>query len=266
MSAKSVKVAYQGEPMAFSVIPCWMLVASACLVLMVRAECDKDCAFCTYHMDGQKTEINTLTCTLECEGKLTPKRSWDLCKDVLQGKKSDSLTDEDQGATESVTHEDNDEHQLAKKYGGFMKRYGGFMKKTAELYNVEPDDEDHGREILAKRYGGFMKKDGEHGVDTLTILNEILNAEGARGGQADREGEILKRYGGFMRSIKRSSDLEDGIKELQKRYGGFMRRVGRPEWKEDHKRYGGFLRRSWEDDGENNSESVEKRYGGFMDY
>ncbi|KAJ8413308.1 hypothetical protein AAFF_G00093040 [Aldrovandia affinis] len=256
------------EPMALSVSPCWMLVLSACLVPMATAECDKDCAYCIYHMQGRQTEINTLTCTLECEGKLTPKRSWDLCKDVLQGDKPDSLTEEDQGTTESVNLE-NDEHQLAKKYGGFMKRYGGFMKKTAELYDVEPDDEDHGREILAKRYGGFMKKDGEHRVDALNILNDIVNAEGGTGAQADRDGEILKRYGGFMRSVKRSSELEEGIKELQKRYGGFMRRVGRPEWKEDKKRYGGFLRRSWEEDGENNSESVpdmEKRYGGFMDY
>ncbi|KAJ8279778.1 hypothetical protein COCON_G00068440 [Conger conger] len=256
------------ELMALPINLCWMLVLSACLVLMVRAECDKDCAFCTYHMQGRQTEINTITCTLECEGKLAPKRSWDLCKGVLLGEKPDSSTEEGQSVTESAKQE-NDEHQLAKKYGGFMKRYGGFMKKTAELYNVESDDQDHGREILAKRYGGFMKKDGEHVVDTLTILNDILNMEGGKGGQTDWDGEILKRYGGFMRSIKRSLDLEDGMKELQKRYGGFMRRVGRPEWKEDLKRYGGFFRRSWEEDGESNSENMpdmEKRYGGFMDY
>ncbi|XP_036378111.1 proenkephalin b [Megalops cyprinoides] len=254
--------------MALSVYPCWMLVLGACLVLPISAECDKDCAYCIYHMQGRQTEIDTITCTLECEGKLVPKKSWDLCKDILQREKPNSSTEEGQVATESVNQE-NDDHQLAKKYGGFMKRYGGFMKKTAELYGIEPDDEDHGREILMKRYGGFMKKDGEHGVDTLTLLNEILNAEDAKAGRGDREGEILKRYGGFMRSVRRSSSLEDGIKELQKRYGGFMRRVGRPEWKEDQKRYGGFLRRSWEEDGENNSEimpDVEKRYGGFMDY
>ncbi|KAJ8376673.1 hypothetical protein SKAU_G00072530 [Synaphobranchus kaupii] len=229
--------------MALPINPCWMLVLSACLVLMVRAECDKDCAYCTYHMQGRQTEINALTCTLECEGKLAPKRSWDLCKGVLLGEKHGSLAVEDQSVTESAKQE-NDEHQLAKKYGGFMKRYGGFMKKTAELYDVEADDEDHGREILAKRYGGFMKKDGEHGADTLGILNDILNTESSKGGRADWDGEILKRYGGFMRSIKRSTDLEDGIKELQKR-------------------------RSWEEDGESNSENMpdmEKRYGGFMDY
>uniref|UniRef100_A0A0E9RS45 Uncharacterized protein n=1 Tax=Anguilla anguilla TaxID=7936 RepID=A0A0E9RS45_ANGAN len=59
-----------------------------------------------------------------------------------------------------------------------MKRYGGFMKKTAELYNVETGDQDHGREILAKRYGGFMKKDGEHGVDTLTVFKRYPDLRG----------------------------------------------------------------------------------------
>ncbi|MBN3304757.1 proenkephalin b [Amia ocellicauda] len=249
--------------------PCWLLVLSACLILTVRADCGKDCTHCTYHPQGRQAEINTLTCTLECEGKLASAKSWDLCKEILQGKKGDISSEEDNIAIESVNQE-NDGHQLAKKYGGFMKRYGGFMKKTAELYNVEPEDENNGREILAKRYGGFMKKDAESGVDTVNLLKEILNAGGSdMESHGDHDGEIMKRYGGFMRSIKRSLDLEDGIKELQKRYGGFMRRVGRPEWKEDQKRYGGFLKRSRDDTAESNSEDMqdmEKRYGGFMGY
>lgn len=45
----------------------------------------------------------------------------------------------------------DENHLLAKKYGGFMKRYGGFMKKMDELYRAEPEDEANGGEILAKR-------------------------------------------------------------------------------------------------------------------
>ncbi|XP_006633976.1 proenkephalin b [Lepisosteus oculatus] len=248
---------------------CWMLVLSVCLILSVKAECGKDCAYCAYHLQEHQAEINAVTCTLECEGRLAPTKFWDLCRDVLAGKKADASTEAERVALETDDQE-NDDHQLAKKYGGFMKRYGGFMKKTAELYNLEPEDESRSREILAKRYGGFMKKDAESGVDTVGLLKEILNGAGRETeSHGDRDGETMKRYGGFMRSVRRSQDLEDGIKELQKRYGGFMRRVGRPEWKEDQKRYGGFLKRSREEDGESNSEDVpdmEKRYGGFMGY
>ncbi|XP_023673964.1 proenkephalin b [Paramormyrops kingsleyae] len=245
---------------------CWRALLGACVLLMVRADCGQDCVRCTYHLKSPHTQIDALTCTLGCEGKLPTEKAWDLCKEILQGEKPN-------GITEDVT--DNEEqsdagHQLAKKYGGFMKRYGGFMKKTAELYDVEQEDQDHGREILGKRYGGFMKKDGEPEVDTVTILKEILGTGGddeqTRG---DQEGGLEKRYGGFMRSIRRSSDLEDEIKDLQKRYGGFMRRVGRPEWKEDQKRYGGFLKRYREEGEETNSEDLpypDKRYGGFMLY
>ncbi|MBN3282527.1 PENK protein, partial [Polyodon spathula] len=152
-------------------------------------------------------------------------------------------------------NQENGDHQLAKKYGGFMERYGGFTKKMAELYNVEPDDDNDGSEILAKRYG---------------LLREILNAgdsEVDSNNNKYHDGEITKRYGGFMRSIKRNLDLEDGIKELQKRYGGFMRRVGRPDWKENNKRYEGFSKQPKNKDSkEINSEEVEKRYGGFMGY
>lgn len=163
-----------------------------------------------------------------------------------------------------------------------MKRYGGFMKKMDELYPMEPEEEANGGEILAKRYGGFMKKDADEG-DTLAnssdLLKELLGTGDNRAKDShqqestNNDEDMSKRYGGFMRSLKRSPQLEDEAKELQKRYGGFMRRVGRPEWWMDYqKRYGGFLKRFAEslpsdEEGENYSKEVpeiEKRYGGFM--
>ncbi|XP_041736229.1 proenkephalin b [Coregonus clupeaformis] len=257
--------------MAVSMRSCWTLALSACLVLTVSADCGADCAYCIHHLQLQKTDINSLTCTLECEGALSPKKSWELCEDVLQARNADSPTEEDKATTETSKLDNNDPHQLVKKYGGFMKRYGGFMKKTAELYGPEPDDVDHGREILFKRYGGFMKKSGEP-EDTLSLLRELMrNVDGGDGG-------VEKRYGGFLRSARQSSDLENGIQELQKRYGGFMRRVGRPKWREEQKRYGGFLnKRAWGEEEEDEMEKerveledvpdvVEKRYGGFLGY
>ncbi|XP_010073084.1 PREDICTED: proenkephalin-A, partial [Pterocles gutturalis] len=215
-------------------------------------------------------------CTLECEGKLPSAKAWETCKELLQLAKLD-LSEDAPGDKKEL--EEN--HLLAKKYGGFMKRYGGFMKKMDELYRVEPEDEVNGGEILAKRYGGFMKKDSDDNAlaNSSDLLKELLGTGDNPDAGHYREinengGDVSKRYGGFMRSIKRSPELEDEARELQKRYGGFMRRVGRPEWWLDYqKRYGGFLKRfadsilPSEEDGETYSKEVpemEKRYGGFM--
>ncbi|KAJ8010124.1 hypothetical protein DPEC_G00071730 [Dallia pectoralis] len=250
---------------------CWTLALCACLALTVTADCGSDCAYCVLDLQLQQTNINTRTCTFECEGALSSKKTWELCEEVLQARNADSPKEGDKASTTETSKPDNNEpHGLVKKYGGFMKRYGGFMKKNAEEYSPDSDDDvDHGREILFKRYGGFMKKSGE-AQDTLSLLHELVRS-------VDGGGGIDKRYGGFMRSARQSSDLENGIQELQKRYGGFMRRVGRPEWREEQKRYGGFLKkRAWvEDEEEEENERVEsedvpdvvdKRYGGFLGY
>ncbi|MFT7809223.1 proenkephalin-A [Arapaima gigas] len=267
------------NPMALAGTTCWTLLLGACLAAAARAHCGKDCVHCAFHLAGRHADMDALTCILGCEGKLQAEKSWDLCKGLLQGKVAESSIVREAQETTGGASREAGAHMLEKKYGGFMKRYGGFMKKTAELYSIEHDDDDdneeaeeevdHGREILGKRYGGFMKKDSEGNLDGVAILKEVLRTGGDEGGHGIHEDEVSKRYGGFMRSVKRSSDLEDGIKELQKRYGGFMRRVGRPEWKEDQKKYGGFLKRSREEDPEGISEDIpymDKRYGGFMMY
>ncbi|XP_009891091.1 PREDICTED: proenkephalin-A [Charadrius vociferus] len=235
---------------------------------------------CSGHgRSGKERAQCSAACTLECEGKLPSAKAWETCKELLQLAKLDLSED---GNIAPGDRKDLDEnHLLAKKYGGFMKRYGGFMKKMDELYRVEPEDEANGGEILAKRYGGFMKKDSDDDAlaNSSDLLKELLgtgdNPEAGHYREInENDGDVSKRYGGFMRSIKRSPELEDEAKELQKRYGGFMRRVGRPEWWLDYqKRYGGFLKRfadsilPSEEDGEIYSKEVpemEKRYGGFM--
>ncbi|NXQ17104.1 PENK protein, partial [Peucedramus taeniatus] len=257
---------------------CSLLALSTCLLPRARADCGRDCAACAYHL-GPRAAIHPLACTLECEGKLPSAKAWETCKELLQLAKLD--LSEDGNIAPGDKKELDENHLLAKKYGGFMKRYGGFMKKMDELYRAEPEDEANGGEILAKRYGGFMKKDSDDDAlaNSSDLLKELLgtgdNPEAAHYREInENDGDVSKRYGGFMRSIKRSPELEDEAKELQKRYGGFMRRVGRPEWWLDYqKRYGGFLKRfadsilPSEEDGETYSKEVpemEKRYGGFM--
>nr|AAN46361.1 proenkephalin [Necturus maculosus] len=252
---------------------CLLLVLAACLIGAVRSECSEDCAACTFRL-GHQADINPLTCTLECEGKLPSSQAWDTFKEFLQVIKLDLVQQDGQKDPAG-----DEKHLLAKKYGGFMKRYGGFMKKMDELYTVEPEEEYNG-EILAKRYGGFMKKDSDG--EATDLLRELLGTADGGNPEAGRyrdsanesQGEVSKRYGGFMREVKRSPEMEEGAKDLHKRYGGFMRRVGRPEWWLDYqKRYGGFMRRfadysaPSDEDGESYSKEIpemEKRYGGFM--
>lgn len=197
---------------------------------------------------------------MACEERLNAGSSWSLCKRFMQN--ADSTADGEEL--------DAQQHQVDKKYGGFMKRYGGFMKryggfmkryggfmkKTAELYELEPEDDqnrvltNHDVEMLTNQVEADGEREGALGDDSK-------EAEGVRG--------VAKRYGGFM---KRGGfyDPESDVRPLQKRYGGFMRRVGRPEWWQETKRYGGFLKRSPEEDEDEDSFEIEKRYGGFMGY
>ncbi|XP_005396183.2 PREDICTED: proenkephalin-A [Chinchilla lanigera] len=258
---------------------CWLLALGPALLAAARAECSRDCAACGRRLP-RPGELDFLACTLECEGQLPSLKIWEACKDLLQVSTQALPQERTSSLRESGKQDEN--HLLSKKYGGFMKRYGGFMKKMDELYPMEPEEEADGGEILAKRYGGFMKKDAEEGdalANSSDLLKELLGTGDTRDGESQRpEGgdsgeDVSKRYGGFMRGLKRSPPLEDEAKELQKRYGGFMRRVGRPEWWMDYqKRYGGFLKRfaeslPSEEEGESYSKEVpemEKRYGGFM--
>lgn len=188
------------------------------------------------------------TCSLECEGELDSQKLR-LCQDLLLDEVKDASNGEpapqlEQEADGGATAEDVDaEHQLAKKYGGFMKRYGGFMSRR-DLPGA-PDEEEGVR------------------LEILKILNAAAGHGGEGGGGA---GEEVKRYGGFMRRAEEGAargDLLEAVlgRGLKKRYGGFMRRVGRPEWLVDSsKRGGAALKRAWENDND-----LQKRYGGFMD-
>ncbi|XP_056322077.1 proenkephalin a [Danio aesculapii] len=229
----------------------WTVALSACLVLMVRAECGRDCALCVYRLFRQ-TDIDTLACTLECEGSVDS-RKVEICKNIL--------TEEDRLAIDSLKQdEEMANHVLAKKYGGFMKRYGGFMiKKAAEIGTGAPAESD-GTGAISKKYGGFMKKaDGGAEDQQVELLREILRVGLSSESDEQPDGYMAKRYGGFMRSVQ-----ENTGRDLHKRYGGFMRRVGRPDWL-DNQKSNVLLKRTWEDGGETALPDMQKRYGGFMD-
>ncbi|XP_033505765.1 proenkephalin-A-like [Epinephelus lanceolatus] len=237
----------------------WMLVLGACVSLVVGTECGKECALCVYRLLGQQSSFTSLTCSLECEGGLDSQQLR-LCRDFLLEEENHILINTDprqqqeQEAAGTVTADDEDaispEHQLAKKYGGFMKRYGGFMSRRSsspEAVLEDPGNQDEEENVR---------------LEVLKILNAATEHSDEGNGQ---RGEAVKRYGGFMRRAEggvAQGDMLEAVlgRGLKKRYGGFMRRVGRPEWLVDSSKSGGMLKRAWE-----NGSELQKRYGGFMD-
>ncbi|XP_034039554.1 proenkephalin-A-like [Thalassophryne amazonica] len=229
----------------------WLLVLGACVSLVRGAECGKECALCVFRVLGQESTFSSLTCSLECDGELDSQKVR-LCRDILLEEESYLPLEVQQQESVGDMAADDDgatlpEHQLDKKYGGFMKRYGGFMARRSSspqvaLQNPEnPNEEENVR------------------VEILKMLNAAADQDGEGGGP---EGEAVKRYGGFMR--RAGGELLEAVlgRGLKKRYGGFMRRVGRPEWLVDNSKSvnGGVFKRAWESGSE-----LQKRYGGFMD-
>ncbi|XP_074544012.1 proenkephalin-A-like [Halichoeres trimaculatus] len=235
----------------------WMLVLGVCVSVAVGSDCGKECALCVYRLLGQQSSLSSLTCSLECKGSLDSQKLR-LCRDFLLEEENHAALDvdpreqQDQEAEAALATDNGDtspEHQLAKKYGGFMKRYGGFMSRRSS----SPE--------------GALEDPGNQDEEDIRLeILRFLNAATEHGGEGEGQGaEEVKRYGGFMRRAEEGaarSDLLEAVlgRGLKKRYGGFMRRVGRPEWLVDSSKSGGVLKRAWE-----NSSELQKRYGGFMD-
>ncbi|XP_068197513.1 proenkephalin-A-like [Antennarius striatus] len=229
----------------------WMLVLGVCVSLVVGSDCRKECALCVYRLLGQQSGFPSMTCSLECEGGLDSQKLR-LCQDVLLEEETlNAEPEQEQEAMNTMTSEKDTEHEVAKKYGGFMKRYGGFMSRRSSSSPEGALDDP-----------GNPDEEETVGLEILKILNAVTN----HGSEVDGQGgEAVKRYGGFMRRAEEGvvqGDLLEAVlgRGLKKRYGGFMRRVGRPEWLVDSNKNGGVLKRAWE-----TGRELQKRYGGFMD-
>ncbi|XP_038622613.1 proenkephalin-A [Tachyglossus aculeatus] len=114
--------------------------------------------------------------------------SSDLLKELLGGGDSPQTGHYQEGG--------DDDEEVSKKYGGFMRGY----KRSPEL-----EDE---AKALQKRYGGFMR----------------------RVGRPEWWLDYQKRYGGFLKRFADSLPSEEDeesyskeVPEMDKRYGGFMR-------------------------------------------
>ncbi|XP_063318343.1 proenkephalin-A-like [Pelmatolapia mariae] len=236
----------------------WMMVLGVCVSLVVGTDCGKECALCVYHLLGQQSGFSSMTCSPQCDGGLDSQKLR-LCQDLLleeEGRIPMDAYPNEQGAQEAEGTLNTDdgfarspEQKMSKKYGGFMKRYGGFMSRRS-----------------SSTEGSLEETRNQNDEENLHLdILKFLNTEIGRSNKGvDQGGEVVKRYGGFMRRAEgevAQGDLLEAVlgRGLKKRYGGFMRRVGRPEWLVDSKNEG-VMKRASENGGE-----LQKRYGGFMD-
>ncbi|KAJ8265733.1 hypothetical protein COCON_G00148320 [Conger conger] len=219
------------------------------MISSIRADCSTQCLICAQQTANSEMSINSLTCTLECEGTLASTAELDKCEKALELYSPGQPGVSDRNEQPPSTPETGDQQETA--IGNVVKRYGGFIKRIDKNKKVNPLSRENAytKSMFAKKYGNSLRKFWERDIPELLV--DTQRGDGSSENEVavyddDRAINEMKRYGGFLRKFgpKRSnSGEEDGQEELQKRYGGFMRRI-RPKLKWDNqKRYGGFLRR-----------------------
>uniref|UniRef100_W5M157 Proenkephalin-B n=2 Tax=Lepisosteus oculatus TaxID=7918 RepID=W5M157_LEPOC len=246
----------------------WSVLALVlCLSLpsSVQADCSSQCLTCAQQIPNVNININSLACTLECEGALASTTELEKCEKALQ-MYSAGLTENEPSRA--------DKEEKDYPAGNLVKRYGGFIKKVDKnkIFSSSPARENaHLKGLLAKKYGNLLRKFGERDAPELLQDSQVGDGTSEDEEVVYNDGAAalneVKRYGGFLRKFgpKRSHDSaeESSQEELQKRYGGFMRRI-RPKLKWDNqKRYGGFLRRHFKISVRSDEEPSSYSYDGF---
>ncbi|XP_029102252.1 proenkephalin-B-like [Scleropages formosus] len=237
-----------------------VLVLILSLASSIQADCSSQCLNCAQQIPSIDMSINSLTCTLECEGIFPSTAELDKCEKALQLSSAGhvELSGRDEDGPDGL-----ETQQQEASPGNVEKRYGGFIKRIDKnkIYSYPGRENALLKGLFARKYGTLARKVGEREAQEPS-----RDAQGGRGALPEREPEPdrdrdrdrdedeagiekVKRYGGFFRKFvpkrsEESAEEEDGDQEgLQKRYGGFMRRI-RPKLKwNNQKRYGGFLRR-----------------------
>ncbi|XP_061076886.1 proenkephalin-B-like [Conger conger] len=225
------------------------LVLCLSLASSAQADCSTHCLICAQQSPNLDTLINSLTCTLECEGTLSSTEELDKCDNVLRSY-AGGLNALNERNYPELRGSERGNPQVTTA-GDVVKRYGGFIKKIDKnkVFSLPRDNASLKRFYFAPKYDNSLRKLSERDIpeaeqdsrqedgtseDELTVFSD------------DTPINAVKRYGGFLRKFapKRSYNSdENSQEELQKRYGGFMRRI-RPKLKWDsQKRYGGILRR-----------------------
>ncbi|XP_010874070.1 proenkephalin-B [Esox lucius] len=241
----------------------YVLVLVLSLPSSTQADCSSQCLQCALQILNTDIPVNSLTCTLECEGTLLTTAELHKCGKTLQTRAVGfpEFSDEHAGARSAPEWEDGQDASITNEVKGF----GGFIKRIDENKNklfTFPWRENgivKGSYAFPTKYEDLLRKFGERDLPEFLEDDQAAGAENEVVEDNDDAAiNKVKRYGGFLRKFgpktksKRSDSREEGShEELQKRYGGFMRRI-RPKlnnlnnlkW-DNQKRYGGFLRRHY---------------------
>ncbi|KAG7471946.1 hypothetical protein MATL_G00103400 [Megalops atlanticus] len=213
-----------------------------------HADCSSQCLNCAQQIPSSAMPINSLTCTLECEGTLTSTVELDKCEKALELYSAGLTGFSDRNKIPPSTAGMEDQETSV---GNIVKRYGGFIKRIDKnkIFNSPSRENAYIKSLFNKKYRNSFRKFGERDIPELfqdPQRGDDASEDETTISDDDTAINEVKRYGGFLRKFgpKRSSSGEESSQEeLQKRYGGFMRRI-RPKLKWDNqKRYGGFLRR-----------------------
>ncbi|KAL2103256.1 hypothetical protein ACEWY4_000124 [Coilia grayii] len=206
------------------------------------ADCTSRCLKCAQEVPRMDTSVDSLTCTLECEGALSS--SWEInkCDRILNPQSVDLTPGGDAHSSPNPEDSEDSLPSLVKRYGGFIKR----IDKN-KLFKSPWYENAVLKGLLSKKFEQPLGKFGERATPEFSedTEGEDVASENETGIYEEAALNPVKRYGGFLRKFpKRSESSEENTgQELQKRYGGFMRRI-RPKLRWDNqKRYGGFLRR-----------------------
>ncbi|XP_036406411.1 prepronociceptin b [Megalops cyprinoides] len=213
--------------------PLWTLLL-LCLCVPGRCDCQRDCLSCGLLLP-QHHAFDTLVCLVECEGKISPGLTWELCRQAVDLPQLPSLP----------------------AGGDVLKR--GEEEEVPALPSM--DMEDRGllyTEALqrfhhaARALGVDQPGDGEQQTDRFdsNYQEEETEQEGGEeeaDSAAGPEGEggvvdVSKRFGGFLKGKHAYRKLMDPGRHLQKRYGGFIGiRKSARKWN-NQKRFSEFLK------------------------
>ncbi|KAJ8271052.1 hypothetical protein GJAV_G00122220 [Gymnothorax javanicus] len=222
--------------------PLWTLMLLQSLCATGHCDCQRDCVSCGGLLP-QHQAFNVLVCLMECEDKLTPGTTWDLCRETAEQLQlpsrpvgADILTigKEEEEASRAQLPEDLEEGGLL--YTKVLER---FRHAAEALGTIQSDKERQTAEFLAER----LASNEDEGVeeqeeDGLEEEDEVgVGAEGA--GVA---ASLSKRFGGFLKGKHGYRKLMDYGRPLHKRYGGFIGiRKSARKWN-NQKRFGEFLK------------------------
>ncbi|KAL4630425.1 prepronociceptin-like [Arapaima gigas] len=205
-------------------IPLWTLLL-LCLFVSGRCDCQRDCLSCGQLLPEQQA-YSALVCLVECEEKVSPSHTWNLCRRFR-----DLLQLPSQPPEEAVLKKGIDELPDLPPVD-FEEREQLFSEALQRFHHVAPALalDKSAPEKEGDVEPGPQEEDGDQG-DSM----------------ADREPDeanigLSKRFGGFLKGKYGYRKLMGSGRSLQKRYGGFIGiRKSARKW-HNQKRFSEFLR------------------------